>query len=120
MSESSANLETLDNEDISKQCLCFDEIRCGPYTKHFEDCLLRLDELKKDISEHFENLKVCNFNTLFSFACMSKTKSCRMRVLQEDPFTHSVHWGDKLPLSCNSCYILVFRDKLSPVPVTKN
>ena len=34
MSESSANLETLDNEDIYKQCLCFDETRCGLYTKH--------------------------------------------------------------------------------------
>ena len=37
MSESNANLETLDNEDIYKQCLCFDETRFGPYTKHFED-----------------------------------------------------------------------------------
>ena len=35
MSESSANLETLDKEVIYKQCLCFNEARCGPHTKHF-------------------------------------------------------------------------------------
>ena len=65
MSESSANLEILNNEDIYKQCLCFDETRCGPYTKHFEDGLCSLDELNKDISGHFENLKVCSFNKYF-------------------------------------------------------
>ena len=57
MSESSANLETLDNEDIYKQCLCLDETRCGPYVlKHFEDGLFKLDELNKD--EHIQNKKV--------------------------------------------------------------
>ena len=39
MSESSANLETFDKKGIYKQCLCFDETRCGPYTKDFEDDL---------------------------------------------------------------------------------
>ena len=97
MSESSANLETLDNEDIYKQCLRFDETRCGPYTTHFEDGPFKLDELNKDISGHFENLKVCSFNTFFSFACIFKTKTCRLSVLQEEPFTHSVHWGVKPP-----------------------
>ena len=57
MSESSANLETLDNEDIYKQCLCLDETRCGPFIlKHFEDGLFKLDELNKD--EHIQNKKV--------------------------------------------------------------
>ena len=79
MSESSANLETLDNEDIYKQCLCFDETRCGPYTKHFEDGLFKLDELNKDISDkdisrHFENLKVRSFNIFFLLHAYPKQK----------------------------------------------
>ena len=115
MSESSVNLETLDNEDIYKQCLCFDETRCGPYTKHFEDGPFKLDELNKDISGHFENLNVCSFSTFFSFACISKTKRCRLRVLQVDPFIHSVHWGVKAPFQAIPPYILVFRDQL-PLP----
>ena len=69
MSESSANLETMDKEDIYKQCLCFDEARCGPYTKHSEDGLFKLNELNKDTSGHFQNLKVCSFNNIFLF-CM--------------------------------------------------
>ena len=87
MSEISANLETLDNEDIYKQCLCFDETRCGPYAKHLEDDLFKLNELNIDISGYFENLKVCSFNTFFSFACISKTERYRLRVLQEEPFS---------------------------------
>ena len=69
MSGSSANLETLAKEDIYKQCLCFDEARCGLYSKHFEDGVFKLDELNKDISGHFQNFKVCNFN-IFFFFCM--------------------------------------------------
>ena len=56
MSESSANLETLDNEDIYKQCLCFDETRCGPYFKHFEDGLFKMDELKACVHYFLSNL----------------------------------------------------------------
>ena len=33
MSESKANFATLDKED-NLQCLCSNEARCGPYTKH--------------------------------------------------------------------------------------
>ena len=65
MPESSVNLETLHKEDIYKQCLCFDEARFGPYTKHFEDGLFKLYELHKDISGYFQNLKVCGFNIFF-------------------------------------------------------
>ena len=68
MFEGSANLEVLEKEDIYKQSLCFDEARCGLYIKHF-DTGFKLDELNKDISEHFQNLKVCNFNIFFLF-CM--------------------------------------------------
>ena len=62
MSKISANLDTLDKEDIYKQCLCFDEAR-------FEDSLLKVDELTKDILGSFENWKVCSFNIIFLF-CM--------------------------------------------------
>ena len=61
-SQNSVNLETLDKEDIYKQLSCFEEARCGPYTKHVEDGLLSLGELNKDISGHFHNLKVYNCN----------------------------------------------------------
>ena len=50
-----------------------------------------------------------------SFACISV---CRLRVLQEDPFIHSVHWDFNPPLLVNSPYILVFRETLSPFPPT--
>ena len=62
MSKISANLDTLDKEDIYKQCLWFDEAR-------FEDSLLKVDELTKDILGNFENWKVCSFNIIFLF-CM--------------------------------------------------
>ena len=64
MFESSANLETLDKEDIYKQCFCFNEAKCGPYTKHFEDGLFKLDELNKDISGHF---RIYRYAILMSF-----------------------------------------------------
>ena len=87
MFESSANLETLDKEYIYKQCFCFNEAKCGPYTKHFEDGLLKLDELNKDISGHFRIYRYAILMSFFCFACISKTKRCTLRVLQEDPFT---------------------------------
>ena len=120
MSESSVSIETLDNEDIYKQCLCFDETRCGPYTKHFEDGPFKLDELNKDISVRFENLKVYSFSTFFFFfACITKTKRCRLRVLQVDPFIHSVHWGVKPPFR-QFHPIYWFFVTNSPSPMTKN
>ena len=50
-----------------------------------------------------------------SFACISV---CRMRVLQEDPFIHSVHWGfNPLPLLVNSpLYIGFSWNPLTPSP----
>ena len=92
MSESSSNLETLDKKDICKQCLCFNEARCGPCTEHFEDGLFKLDELNKDISGHFQNLKACSFN-IFFFVLHAYPKQCRLRILQDDPFTRSVYWS---------------------------
>ena len=83
MSESSPNLETLDKEDVYKQFLCFSEARCDLCTKHFEDGLFKLDELNKDISGHFQNLKVYSFHVFFCFACIFKTKRCRLRMLHD-------------------------------------
>ena len=99
MSESSANLETLDNEDIYKQCLCFDETRCGPYTKHFEDGPFKLDDLIKisqGISRIWRYAVLANFFLLHAY---QKQKGVDWGCYRWTPSggPHSVHWGVKPP-----------------------